>query len=200
MNYREEILKTTLDLVMKYGIKSISMDDISKSIGISKKTVYQYFENKRALISDMIEGHIQKDEEDITKIISNSENAIDEIIDIARHILSFVKAMSPSMIYDTQKYYPKQWQKVEDKHFSFFQNVIKENIIRGQEEGLYNEDLNPDIISRLYIKLSIALADESTFSAKEYSRGELYKTLITYHIRGLMTSKGRRKAKFQEIE
>jgi AcrR family transcriptional regulator len=200
MNYREEILKTTFDLVMKYGIKSVSMDDISNSIGISKKTIYQFFENKRSLIAEMIDDHIQKDEADIIAIISKSQNAIDELIDVARHLLSFLKGMSPTMMYDTQKYYPKQWSKVEKQHFSFFHNIIKSNIERGQKEGLYNEDVNAEIIARLYIKQSLAIADESTFPAVEYDRGELYKTLVTYHIRGLMTQKGRKIAKPKEIE
>lgn len=200
MDYKAEILKSTFDLVMKYGIKSVSMDDISKSIGISKKTIYQYFENKRSLISNMIDDHIQQDEEDILTITKNSKNAINELIDIARHLLSFLKGMSPSMVYDARKYYPKQWQKVERQHFSFFLNIIKANIERGQQEGLYNDDLNSDIIARLYITQTMAIADESTFPTVEYNKGELYKTLVTYHIRGLMTQKGRRIAKSQEIE
>ena len=200
MNYKEEILKTTFDLVMKYGIKSISMDDISKSIGISKKTIYQFFENKRSLISEMIENHIQQDQDDIKVIISKSKNAIDEIVDIARHLLSFLKGMSPTMMYDTQKYYPKQWSKVESQHFNFFHDVIKSNIERGQVEGLYIEDVNSEIISRLYIKQTLAIVDESTFPTNEYDKGELFKTLITYHIRGLMTPQGREMAKSKEIE
>jgi AcrR family transcriptional regulator len=200
MNYKEEILKKTFDLVMKYGIKSVSMDDISQSIGISKKTIYQYFENKRALISEVIDDHIQKDEKDILAIVAKSQNAINEIIEIARHMLSFLKVMSPSMIYDTKKYYPKQWEKVEREHFGFIRKIIKSNIERGQKEGLYNEDINAEIISRIYVKQSLAIADETTFPSNEYNRGELYKTLITYHIRGLMTEKGRKKAQLQEIE
>ena len=200
MDYKEKILKTTFEMVMKYGIKSVSMDDISRSIGISKKTIYQYFENKRALIGEMIDDHIKQDEEDINAIIENSKNAINELIDIARHLLSFLKGMSPSMMYDTRKYYPRQWEKVERQHFSYFLKIIKANIERGQKEGLYNDDLNSDIIARLYIRQTLAIADESTFSASEYNKGELYKTLVTYHIRGLMTQKGRRLAKSQEIE
>ncbi|MDF1696774.1 MAG: TetR/AcrR family transcriptional regulator [Saprospiraceae bacterium] len=200
MNYKEEILNKTFGLVMKYGIKSVSMDDISRSIGISKKTIYQYFENKRALIAAVIDDHIEKDEEDIRKITTQSANAIDEIIDIARHLLSFLKVMSPSMIYDTQKYYPKQWEKVESQHFSFFYNIIKTNIERGQREGLYINDINPGIISRLYVKQTLAITDESTFPINEYKRDELYKTLITYHIRGMLTELGRNKAQLEEIK
>lgn len=200
MNYKEEILKTTFDLVMKYGIKSVSMDDISNSIGISKKTIYQFFDNKRSLISEMIDDHIKKDENDIKLIIAKSQNAIDELIDIAKHLLSFLKGMSPSMMYDTQKYYPKQWSKVESQHFNFFHDVIKSNIERGQVEGLYIEDVNSEIIARLYIKQTLAIVDESTFPTNEYDKGELFKTLITYHIRGLMTPQGREMAKSKEIE
>lgn len=200
MNYREVILNKTFDLIMRYGIKSVSMDDISKSIGISKKTIYQYFENKRGLIGEVLDEHIKKDQECIIEIVENSKNAINEIVEIARHILLFLKGMSPSMIYDTRKYYPRQWEKVERQHFSFFRKIIKTNILRGQKEGLYNEDINAEIISKLYVKQSLALSDETTFPTNEYDHGELYKTLITYHIRGLMTTKGRKKAQFEEID
>ncbi|MEM9547065.1 MAG: TetR/AcrR family transcriptional regulator [Bacteroidota bacterium] len=200
MNYKEEILKKTFDLIMKYGIRSVSMDDISKSIGISKKTIYQYFENKRALINEVLDDHIREDEETITEIVRQSKNAIDEIIEIARHVLTFLKGMSPSMIYDTQKYYPKLWEKVESQHFTFIKNIIKSNIERGQGEGLYSQDLNSDIISKIYVKQTLTMADEETFPSSEYERSELFKTFITYHIRGLMTTKGRKKAQRKEIE
>lgn len=200
MEYREEILKKTFDLIMKYGIKSVRMDDISSSIGISKKTIYQYFENKRSLISEVVEDHIKNNEKNIVSIIAKSKNAIDEIIDIGKHILTFLKGLSPSMIYDTQKYYPKQWEKVNNQHLNFFRGIIESNIARGQREGLYYEDINPEIISRLYVNQTLAIADESIFPSNQYDRGELYKTLVTYHVRGLMTNKGRKKAQLQEIE
>ena len=179
MNYKEEILKKTFDLVMKYGIKSVSMDDISKSIGISKKTIYQFFENKRSLIEEVIDDHIKEDEQIIAQIVDKSQNAIDEIIDIARHVLSFLKGMSPSMMFDTQKYYPRIWEKVETQHFKFIQDIIKTNIERGQKEGLYNDDLNSDIISKIYVKQTLTMADEETFPSSEYERSELFKTFIT---------------------
>ena len=200
MNYKEKILKKTFDLIMKYGIKSVSMDDISTSIGISKKTIYQFFENKRSLISEVIDDHIEQDEKDIEEIIANSNNAIDEIVDIARHILSFLRGMSPSMIFDTKKYYPRVWEKVERKHFTFFKNIIKDNIVRGQKEGLYLENINAEIISRLYVSQTLAISDDYTFPVSQYNKEELYKTLIAYHIRGLMSDKGRKKAASKEIK
>jgi len=200
MNYKEEILSKTFDLIMKYGIKSVSMDDISKSIGISKKTIYQYFENKRTLIAEVMDDHICKDEKDILEITSKSDDAINELSSIAKHILTFLKGMSPSMMYDAQKYYPKQWEKVEQEHFSFFRKIIKDNILRGQKEGLYMNDINADIISMLHVRQSLAIANDSVFPATEYSRSELFQALITYHMRGLMTEKGRQRFSSQEIK
>ena len=91
-------------------------------------------------------------------------------------------------------------EKVERTHFTFFRNIIKDNIERGQREGLYLENINAEIISRLYVSQTLAISDDYTFPVSQYNKEELYKTLIAYHIRGLMSDKGRKKAAFREIK
>ena len=150
METKQKILDQTFDLIMKYGIRSVSMDDISRGIGISKKTIYQYFDNKKSLIKEVIENYIKKDETDITSIINKAEDAIDEMLQVAKHVLVFLRSMSPSMMFDTQKYYPQIWKIVESRHFNFIQNTVVVNIKRGQEEGFYCNDIDADIISKMY--------------------------------------------------
>lgn len=200
METKQKILEQTFDLIMKYGIKSVSMDDISRGIGISKKTIYQYFENKKSLIHEVIENHITKDEAEITTIINETKNAIDEMVTIAKHILVFLRSMSPSMMFDTQKYYPKIWERVENQHFTFILNTIVTNIKRGQNEGFYCLDINADIISKMYVRQILTLADETIFPLSKYERSDLYKNLVTYHVRGLLNDNGRQQAKNLELE
>ncbi len=200
METKQKILDQTFDLIMKYGIKSVSMDDISKRIGISKKTIYQYFENKKGLIHEVIENHIEKDEADISSIITEASDAIDEMLLVAKHVLIFLRGMSPSMMFDTQKYYPQIWERVQTQHFSFIRNTIVENIKRGQDEGYYSDDMDADIISKMYVRQILTLADESVFPLSKYDRSDLYKALVTYHVRGLLNDKGRIKAQNLKLE
>ena len=200
MDTKQKILDQTFELIMKYGIKSVSMDDISRGIGISKKTIYQYFENKKALIHEVIENHIIKDQKEISAIILSANDAIDEMLLVSKHVLGFLRCMSPSMMFDTQKYYPKIWNNIQTQHFKYIQSTATENIKRGQSEGYYSDDIDADIISKMYIKQILNLADESVFPLSKYERSDLYKSLVTYHVRGLLNDKGRERAKFLKIE
>jgi len=190
MNTRAEIIKETFDLTMKYGVKSVSMDDIAKQNGISKKTIYQHFENKKELVREMVIATIEKDEADITEIIKKSKDAIDEIVNIASHVLHFLRGMSQTMVYDIQKYYAKEWQLVENHHDGFIYGVIKKNLKRGIEEGWYLEDVNPEIIAKIYVGTSHLITNEQVFPLKDFSKSDLFKNLITYHIRGIVSKKG----------
>ncbi len=197
MDTRDRIVLKTFDLIMKYGIRSVSMDDISKAIGISKKTIYLHFDSKKKLISEVIANHLSEDERNIKKITAKSQNAIDEMVQIAKHILNFLRNMSPSMIFDTQKYYPLIWKQVEKEHFGFIRKTIKSNIERGQVEGFYHQDINSGILARIYVRQALALTDEKIFPLIEYSREELFRNIITYHMRGIMSEKGLKK--FQKL-
>jgi len=200
MDTKQKILDQTFELIMKYGIKSVSLDDISKGIGISKKTIYQYFEGKKGLIQEVIHNHIVKDEADISAIISKAENAIEEMVTVAKHVLVFLRSMSPSMMFDTKKYYPKIWERVEEKHFGFILGTVVTNIQRGQSEGLYCTDINADIISKMYVRQILTLSDEAYFPLSKYQRSDLYKHLVTYHVRGLLNDAGRELAKDMELD
>lgn len=200
METKSKILQQTFALIMKYGIKSVSMEDISRNIGISKKTIYQHFDSKKTLIKEVVADHIANDQIALRQIIDNATDAIDEMVLVAQHVLHFLRGMSPSMMFDTRKYYPTIWQMVENQHIGFFLDITRKNILRGQKEGLYLTDINPEIVARIYVHQSLALSDETIFPLSTFTRSELYQAIVTYHIRGIMTDKGREVAGNQTIK
>ncbi len=197
---RRNILDQTFDLTMKHGVRSVSMDDISSSLAMSKKTLYKHFTNKKNLIHEMVLATLEKDRNDVKTIVDASVDALEEIISIARHVIDFLKVMSPSMVCDMQGYYPEEWKLIEDHYHVFVYNVIRKNVERGISEGWYKEELNADMIAKMYIKLSDCSMDEMLFPAAKYKKSELYKELITYHIRAIITAEGREKVSKLEID
>jgi len=183
-------LSTAEELFMTYGLKSISMDDISRKLGISKKTIYQYNEKKSHLIKKVLQNYLSKDQKKTLQIIENSEDAIDEYLSIARHIISNIRMMKPTIIYDLKKYYPESWLLIETDHFNFIRKVIVKNINRGVFEGLYRKDANAEIISKLYVGSSTTLADESIFPLQKFSKDQLFIELAKYHLHGIASEKG----------
>ncbi|MFT4566598.1 MAG: AcrR family transcriptional regulator [Saprospiraceae bacterium] len=185
-----EITEKSLERFMRYGVKSVSMDDISKSLGMSKKTLYQYYANKEALIQGAIEQQQKRDADVFASIQSKSVNAIDEMVQIAEYFLTILKDLGPSFIYDMRKYYPLQWKLSKDFHNVFLKAEIKSNIERGMEERYYRQNLDPDLVSTFYVASSWAIADDVIVSFKDFDPQALVKQHVMYHLYGLLSSYG----------
>lgn len=113
------------------------------------------------------------------------------MVRITRHILAFISSMTPSIIYDLKKYHPQAWNKIEKEHFSFIQQTIYNNLIRGQKEGLYRKDFDPHIIAMLYVNKSHAIVDEERFPLDSFDKIKLVKEMIFYHLHGIVSDKGK---------
>ena len=191
INKKEDLLNNAFDLFMQYGVRSVTMDDIAKKLGISKKTIYQYVDNKKNLIGTVIINYLEKDEQDILNISKEAESAIAEMYALAKHVNQFLMRMKPTLMYDLQKYYREEWLLIRKKHFAFIQNIIRKNIERGKTENLYRMDIDAEIISRFYTKASECATDEQIFPSTEYLKPNLFLEHLTYHLYGLVNDRGR---------
>jgi len=188
---RREFLDKASKLFMSIGIKSVTMDDLAKRLGISKKTIYQFVDNKEELLDIVIKDFIEVEKQAVNKIKNTSENAIHEMQSLAKHSLDILRSISNSTMFDLNKYYPVQWKLVEEFHKNFFLSIIRENIEWGQKDGLFKKDLHAEIIAKLYIESSFHIVDEDIFPSKQYSRESLFKEFYNYHISGIITEKGK---------
>jgi AcrR family transcriptional regulator len=185
-----QILNASFQLYMKRGIRSVSMDDLARHLGISKKTIYLYYENKDALVSAMVISHIDAEKKEVQNILSNSENAIDEMQQIARMALRTLSEVSSGTMFDLQKYYRKQWTAVTDLHKNFLHAIITQNIERGVREGIYRPEINAEIIARLYGEMAFSIVNDDVFSMQNFNMQEVYTQAFHYHINGILSPKG----------
>lgn len=190
MSAREKILEESTGLFLRYGVKSITMDDIASNLGISKKTLYQFVDNKTDLIYQVCHQHIMAEKAIIDKIVSDSKDAIDEILSIAAYVTNLLRQLSPTTVYDLQKYYKASWKVMEGLHNEHVYHVIKNNVDRGIKEGLYRDDLDADIIAKLYVGKTNMVVDPELFPLKEYNLEKLFSEYIHYHIHGIASQKG----------
>mgnify|MGYP001600264578 FL=1 len=175
---------------MKYGIKSVSMDDVSRELGISKKTLYQHFKNKNELVKKVIRFYLEHLASEMKKIVSQKVNAIEELLLVSKFIIQYLKQFNPSVTYDLQKYYPDIWKSIHLSQREHVYERIKENMKKGIKKGLYRKDLNIEIIAHFYlyrIEMSHTL---DLVVEHEYSFEDIFKTSFNYHIRGIANSKG----------
>jgi TetR/AcrR family transcriptional regulator, cholesterol catabolism regulator len=191
LTLKDNIVLKSRNLFLKYGIKSVAMDDIARELGISKKTLYQHFETKNDLIKTVAEYNLANDIRMVTEIQATAKDAIDEMFLVARHVIDeIVQIQSPTLIFDLQKYYPEMWQAFENFQNQQIANHIQQNIERGVKEGFYRPEANATIISRIYAGSSLCVIDEKMFPLKQFDKIKLFKEFFVYHIRGIATAKG----------
>ncbi|RYH73474.1 TetR/AcrR family transcriptional regulator [Flavobacteriaceae bacterium 144Ye] len=187
---KQDILKTAVDLFLTYGFKSVTMDDIANAQGISKKTIYQYFENKTVLVEEAVMLLFQIISTGIEEIRTQEKNPIEEIYEIKQFLMKNLKDEKSSPQYQLEKYYPKIFHNIKEKQMCVMEDCVGCNIERGKKMGLFREDLNSDFISKIYFNCMMTLKDKSLFPLEHFSMRMLMNNYLEYHLRGICTSKG----------
>ncbi|PTM02625.1 MAG: TetR family transcriptional regulator [Bacteroidetes bacterium] len=186
----EKIIHKSVDLFLSYGFKSVTMDDIANALGISKKTIYQNFDNKTKLVEATTLYMFELISHGIDCICSLEKNPIEEIYDIKQFVMEHLKDEKSSPQYQLQKYYPKIYKSLRVKQFDVMYQCVKSNLDRGIEIGIYRDTIHVDFITRIYFSNILAIKDEDLFSKKTFSMNMLMENYLEYHLRGICTQKG----------
>ena len=185
----KEYLQKILEFFMQNGIKSHTMDDISKYLGISKKTLYSFVSSKNDLVNQVMQLTMEDDKHQCEYIIAQEGNAIDKIYAINKRVSEKLQKTQPVVIYDLKNYYPEAWQIVQDYRADFIFQEIKNSLELGIKEGLFR-DFNVEIIAVANVSLIYSMFEEKLFPTDKYSFSEIHKEIVKYHIRGIANEKG----------
>jgi len=187
---KERIKLQATHLFMRYGIRSVSMDDIANHLGMSKKTIYQYYADKDELVDAVIESEINHNEKCCQVDQNRSENAVHELFLAMDMILEMFRTMNPSVLHDMQKYHPRAFTKFHKHKNDYLYNVIRENLVRGVKEDLYRDDMNINIVARFRVD-SMLLVFDPEFQAKtKHNMVDIEQELILLYTHGLVNTKG----------
>ncbi len=190
MEQRIKIISGAEKIFMRQGIKSVTMDDVARGLGISKKTLYQHVENKSDLIEQVMHFHLASEITEIETIREQSNDSIEELLNLSRYTTQLLREMNPIIISDLKRYHKEAWSQLETLHLQQIYIFIRANIEKGIEQGLYRSDLDPDIIARLYGGGTMLMVNEEMFPLKEYNKEKLFEVYIQYHIHGIASAKG----------
>jgi len=184
---KEKIMSKASDLFMKLGFKSVTMDDIASEMGISKKTIYKFFNNKEILIeetTDMIHSEIHGI---INQIVAQDFNAIEENYQIRKMFKEMFQSADTSPFYQLKKHYPSIFEKVRVMETNECNNLFQKNIEKGINQGLYRKDIPVTTFVKFYYNLIFSIK-EQTVSEKEGQQLELQ--ILEYHTRAIATLSG----------
>lgn len=190
METQERILQKAHELFLRYGIRSVSMDEMAAHLGISKKTIYQFYSDKDALVEDVLNIEMNKAESDCKLQKEQSENAVHETyigLDSAEEIFA---SFNPSILYDLEKYHPKAHKKFTEHHNKFLYSYVKDNLERGIADGLYREEINIDIITKYRLGTIFMIFNDDHFPHGKYALSKIMNEITDNFLHGLVTAKG----------
>ncbi|MCD6180038.1 MAG: TetR/AcrR family transcriptional regulator [Bacteroidales bacterium] len=185
-----EFLKTVLSLYSKYGIKSVTMDDVSRELGISKKTLYNFVSDKNELVEKVIDFQCKERLEWMKSLNLDKLPALEEVVQVSKMINKMVAEFNPSFHYDLSKYYAVIYKKMMKINHESMAKSMFQNLKKGKKEGYYRSDLNEEIIVNMHIVNVENLAEKGFYNSQNESPEEVQRELFSYHMHAILNQKG----------
>ena len=186
----KEILKVVNCLYLKYGVKRVTMDDVSIELGMSKKTLYQYFENKEDLVYKVLFNDMEEIFKTIEELKNQNLNVIDEAFERNKIISNAIREYSPALNFDLKRYFPKIYKKLRQYKMEKTYYSIVANMKKGIDQGLFRADLNVDIIAKIHMSRIENLEGDDLLDFSKYSPNQIFNEVFIYHNRGICSEKG----------
>jgi AcrR family transcriptional regulator len=200
MEVKERIIIKATDLFMRYGIRSITMDEIAAQLGISKKTIYQFFTDKDDMVAAVISQEILRNEEECMDAKSHAVDAVHQVFLALESLEEMLKYTNPLVLYDLEKHHPRSFKKLKEYKYQFLYRIIFENLQWGIDEGLYRPTIQLDITTKYRIESAFLVFDEDVFPHSRFKMSEVNYELALLFLYGVANERGKKLIEKYSIE
>jgi len=186
------ILSKAGELFFSYGLKSVSMDDISRHAAISKKTIYKSFDDKTQLVERLVNELLTCTKQHLEKCRAESDNAIEQAVLVTETSVQVVREISPTFFFELEKFCPGVWKSIDEHNRHFMMPLIAENLKRGIKEELYRPEIDISFTTHLRLQQLLTVPDAKNHGNKLVESGKLMKQLTEFYLHAIATSKGKK--------
>jgi AcrR family transcriptional regulator len=190
MEVKDRIKQKADELYRRYGIKSVTMDEIASQLGVSKKTIYHSFSDKNELVDAVIVDMINYNRHCCQSDRNKSQNAIHEVYLAMEMLQAMFDNMNPSILFDIERNYPATFAKFKEYKYNYLLEMVKENIERGKKEELYRFEVNTEVVAKIRLETMMLPFDEELFPKNKFSLVTVQQQLIEYFLFGIASPKG----------
>lgn len=173
-----------------YGIKNVTMMDIARECGVSKKTVYEHFEDKDAMVQEAIQFMTEQQKDELQQCHNEAKDAIDLLLNTVKVTEMMVKTINPVLLFELEKYHTSAWKIIEDFKNTYVINSIRSNLQMGIEEGLFRNSIKIEIVARLRLLQLEAAYNPRQFPAGQFELHEVLRQVAIHFVYGVATLKG----------
>lgn len=189
---RERVLAAAADLFRRFGFRSISMDDIARQLGMSKRTLYQHFSDKDEIVTLAIGKFLQRKKELLKNIADEARDAVELLIKVNHFLLTDITETSGSLMFELRKYHLKAWEVVQEFKSDFIFSIVHDNLKNGIEQGYFRNDIDVEVLSRLRMEeVALPLNDE-VFPKGNFDMSHVSMTILDHFANAITTDRGRK--------
>ena len=189
MELKDRIIQEAASLFFRNGVKSMTMSDIANQMGISKRTLYEVFQDKEELLEECINVHIKKIDHEMENLTNNAEDVIDALMRMYAKQLSNAQGINKSVLHDLKKYYLPIYRRIESQQQNGYY-IFVPLLHKGIQQGLIRKDVNFEVVMWLVRAQFKALIDDDYIPTDKYSVNEFIGAIILNVIRGIATMDG----------
>ncbi len=190
MEVRGRIIEEATKQFFQYGIRNVTMDDLAVALGISKRTVYETFKDKRELVETCIRKLNAEQDVRVKNIVPKSENVIEAIFVFMQDGIKAMNSINPVFFKDLEKLYPEFCKELEAKNKVEREKLFEKLLSKGITQGLFLSNVDIHIISKLFHEQVGLLADDRVFPSDKYNHADVFRNIVINFVRGISTSKG----------
>jgi AcrR family transcriptional regulator len=190
MEPKERILLKAHELFNRYGIRSVSMDDIAAQTGMSKKTLYLYYVDKEELVSAVFGRLMETNKENCGSMNLKADNALHAIFLQFDGVQEMLAEMHPSVLFDMEKYHAQTFAKFKAYKNEFLYGMIRSNLEQGIAEGLYRDDFDVDIITRFRLSTIMMAHNLVPSAGGRTNMAQVEQQVLDLFLYGIATLKG----------
>ena len=190
MSQEERIIQGGEDLFLQAGIKSVTMDDIAKHLGMSKKTIYQFFSDKNDLVMALVKKKLKEDEDQINAMIESSANVIDEMLNMMKCSEEILSRINPIVFHDLQKYHPEAWNEFQRFKADVLVNKLEILLTKGIEQGFMRPDIDVRILAKMRVNQVEMGFNTNIFPVAQFNIWKVQMQLQEHFNYGICTIKG----------
>lgn len=175
---------------MQYGIRSVSMDDIAAQLGMSKKTIYQFFADKDELVEAIVNDELGATQNNCIKCVDGAGDAIEEMLLTLEQVHEQMSNMNPMVLFDLEKFHQQSFQKFMKYKNEFLYKVIKANLERGIREELYRPEIAIETITKYRLETMMLPFNVGAFPPGKFKMADVIHEIMEHYLFGLVTMKG----------
>lgn len=197
MTTRERILEIATEQFSRFGVRTVTMEDIARQIGVSKKTIYQEFADKKDLVKEVFSRILELDRKKLAFILEEEDGVIEHLVKTSRMMRERLSSMNPMVIMEVQKYFPEAWKMFEEFKETVIMNDLVRMIERGKELGYFRPEIDSAILAKVRVNQITNAFDPMNFANPDYNLVEEQVVLMDHFLHGIFTEKGRQAYKSQ---